>query len=187
MTRKPTPEERRRYEVLSRMLTDRQTEIHNKLRSLREALPAELAQVRDAEEQSMEEFVLGMDFALLSMESETLRKIDEALARLEEGTYGVCGECDEPIAEARLQALPFAGLCRNCQEHREDEDAARHARPSRFFEDAPPVSPRERRGGGGSEKASSWGHRGSTRTADVVPEVSHTMRGPRPARTSRER
>lgn len=148
MTRKPTHEERRRFEVLSRMLTDRHAEIRNKLRSLREALPAELAQVRDAEEQSMEEFVVGMDFAILAMEAETLRKIDEALVRLEEGTYGVCGTCDDSIAEPRLQALPFASLCRDCQEQHEDEVAARHARPSRFFEDAPPVSPRERRGSG---------------------------------------
>jgi hypothetical protein len=53
------------------MLMDRQAEIRTKLRSLREVLPAEVAQVRDAEEQSMEEFVLGMDFALMEMESET--------------------------------------------------------------------------------------------------------------------
>jgi DnaK suppressor protein len=145
MTRKPSQEDRRRYEVLSRMLTDRQSEIRNKLRSLRQALPAELAQVRDAEEQSMEEFVLGMDFALMEMESQTLRKIDDALLRLEEGSYGVCAECDEAISEARLRALPFAGLCRDCQAQHEDEVAQRNARPSRFFEDGPPPAPRERR------------------------------------------
>ncbi len=144
MTRKPRQHDRR-FDVLSRMLTDRQTDIRNKLRSLREALPAELSQVRDAEEQSMEEFVLGMDFALMEMESETLRKIDDALARVEEGTYGACAQCAGAISEARLQALPFASLCRDCQERHEEEIAVRSARPSRFFEDAPPAAPRERR------------------------------------------
>ena len=65
MTKTRNSEDRKRYEVLNRMLTDRQAEIRTKLRSLREVLPAEVAQVRDAEEQSMEEFVLGMDFALM--------------------------------------------------------------------------------------------------------------------------
>ncbi len=144
MNRKQTTEDRR-FEVLSQMLTDRQAEIRNKLRSLREVLPSAVTQVKDAEEQSMEEFVLGMDFALMEMESETLRKIDEALVRLQEGSYGVCTDCDEAISEARLKALPFASLCRDCQEQAEDAQAERNARPSRFFEDGPPSSPRERR------------------------------------------
>ena len=109
------------------MLVDRQAEIRTKLRSLREVLPAEVAQVKDAEEQSMEDFVLGMDFALMEMESETLRKIDEAIQRLEDGTYGICSECDETISEARLKALPFATVCRDCQAQRED-DAGRAQR-----------------------------------------------------------
>src|SRR5690348_2900769 len=69
--RKVTVADRKRYEVLSQMLRDRQAEIKNKLRSLREVLPTESTQVKDAEEQSMEDFVLGMDFALMEMESET--------------------------------------------------------------------------------------------------------------------
>jgi DnaK suppressor protein len=137
-------EDRSRYEVLSRMLTDRQAEIRNKRRSLREALPAELAQVKDVEEQSMEDFVLGMDFALMEMESLTLRKIDDALLRLQEGRYGVCVECDEAISAARLQALPFADLCRTCQEQVEESRAISSARGSRFFEDGPTPAPAER-------------------------------------------
>lgn len=145
MARHRTAEDRKRYEVLSRMLKDRQAEIRSKLRSLREVLPSEVAQVKDEEEQSMEAFVVGMDFAIMEMESGTLRKIDEALFRLQEGTYGVCSRCDEPISEARLAALPFASLCRDCQANEEEELALRNARPSRFFEDGPPAEPRERR------------------------------------------
>jgi DnaK suppressor protein len=67
----------------------------------------------------MEDFVLGMDFALMEMESATLKKIDEALHRLEEGTYGFCFECGEEISEKRLRALPFAVRCKDCEEARE--------------------------------------------------------------------
>jgi DnaK suppressor protein len=125
MNRKRTSEERRRHEMLERMLRDRQAEIANRLRSLREVMPAKDVDVKDAEEQSMEDFVRDMDVTLIVMESETLRRIDEALQRLAEGSYGVCADCEDPIAEARLQALPFATLCRNCQEREEDETGAR--------------------------------------------------------------
>lgn len=177
MTRKISQEERRRFEVLTRMLRDRQSEIRGKLRSLREALPSEMSQVKDAEEQSMEEFVVGMDFALMEMETETLRKIDEALVRLEVGTYGVCAECDEGISEARLRAVPFASLCRDCQQRHEDEaqDVVRNAHAARLFEEAPPASG-GRRGGGKATRG--WG--------SGVPEPpSGSMRTPRPASTSR--
>jgi DnaK suppressor protein len=53
------------------------------------------------------------------MKAETLNKINEALARLEDGRYGLCFECGEEIAEARLRALPFAVRCKDCEEARE--------------------------------------------------------------------
>ena len=195
MNRKHTTEQDRRFEVLSQMLTERQAEIRNKLRSLREVLPAAVTQVKDDEERSMEDFVLGMDFALMEMESETLRKIDDALLRLDEGSYGVCSECDESISEMRLKALPFASLCRDCQEQAEESDAARHARPSRFFEDAPPTSPRERRGS--SEKTRSWDAPRRAEAPVAVPAppapavhaetAARSMRAVKPSKASRAR
>ena len=110
---------RERHEMLKSMLEDRRREIHEKLRSLRESLPAELSDVKDPEDQSVADFVQDIDFALMQMKSETLAKIDEALRRLERGSYGACAECAEPISEARLKALPFADLCRACQEESE--------------------------------------------------------------------
>ena len=144
MMRKVTVGERKRYEVLSRILRDREAEIKNKLRLLREVLPTESTQVKDAEEQSMEDFVLGMDFALMEMESETLKKIDEALRRLEEGSYGDCTECGQKIAEARLKALPFANTCRECQEHREELAEAERPHRRSVFEEEPAPVPRGR-------------------------------------------
>jgi len=84
-------------------------------------------EVRDAEEQSVHDFAQDMDFALMQMKADTLGKIDEAIQRLEKGTYGTCAECQGEIAEARLKALPFATLCRDCQETAETESGA--ARP----------------------------------------------------------
>ena len=160
MTRKQTSAaDRKRYEVLKQMLRDRQAEIHAKLRSLRQVLPSELAEVKDAEEQSMEDFVRGMDFALMEMQSETLQKIDDALLRLQAGTYGVCAECEGKIAEPRLRALPFATLCRECQEH--EEESARASQPRIQFEADPAARGRGRRSVQENEKPrlGPWGVR----------------------------
>jgi DnaK suppressor protein len=119
-----------RYQVLKTMLEDRRREIQDKLRSLRDTLPVEAATVKDAEEQSVDDFVQEMDFAIMEMKAESLGKIDEAIRRLEAGAYGVCAECGGEIAEARLKALPFATLCVACQEQEENREAElREPRP----------------------------------------------------------
>jgi len=55
----------------------------------------------------------------LSSHGETLRKIDEALRKLNEDTYGTCEDCGEKIDEERLKILPFAIYCIDCQERKE--------------------------------------------------------------------
>lgn len=50
---------------------------------------------------------------------EDLQKIDEALRKLEEGTYGICEDCGEEISEQRLKILPYAIYCIDCKEKRE--------------------------------------------------------------------
>jgi DnaK suppressor protein len=61
------------------------------------------------------EFSLG----LASNEREMVHELDEALNRMEEGTYGVCESCKSSIAKARLKAVPYARLCVKCQQLKE--------------------------------------------------------------------
>jgi RNA polymerase-binding transcription factor len=126
--RQTTTRDQERKAVLRQMLEERRSEIHEKLRSLRETLPAEVVEVRDPEERSVADFVQEVDFALMEMKSATLAKIDEALHRLENGVYGACAECGQEISEARLTAVPFATLCRDCQERQESEESEERAR-----------------------------------------------------------
>jgi DnaK suppressor protein len=51
-----------------------------------------------------------------NLEKSLLREVEEALARVKEGSYGICQECEEPISPKRLQALPWAKFCVRCQE-----------------------------------------------------------------------
>jgi DnaK suppressor protein len=112
-----------RYETLRTMLEERRKEIVDKLRNIRETMPDQRLDVQDAEEQAVTDFAKDMEFALVQMKAETLSQIDEALRRLEAGTYGKCAECGREIPEARLKALPFAVLCREDQEREESREA----------------------------------------------------------------
>ena len=53
---------------------------------------------------------------LRETDSKLLRAIDEALGRIERKTYGVCQACGRPISTARLDAVPWSRLCRECKE-----------------------------------------------------------------------
>ncbi|MHC4940331.1 MAG: TraR/DksA family transcriptional regulator [Planctomycetota bacterium] len=57
---------------------------------------------------------LGVDIAAGQAESEILAATEEALLRIERGTYGICAECGKPIAEQRLEAIPYTTVCIDC-------------------------------------------------------------------------
>ena len=111
-----------RYNELRKMLEDRRRELMNavqgKIRDARAEGHKE-REVLDQGESSEVDIQEDIEFALIQMKAETLNKIDAALRRLEEGTYGDCFECGEEIAQARLRALPFAVRCKDCEEARE--------------------------------------------------------------------
>src|SRR2546429_4313350 len=116
---------RSRYSELKQMLTERrrelQAEVQGKMRGVREegTWGGKLNEVLDAVESSEADIQEDIEFALIQMKSETLNKINDALARLEHGNYGNCFDCGEEIAEKRLRALPFAVRCKDCEEARE--------------------------------------------------------------------
>jgi len=58
------------------------------------------------------------DVALLAIEQEQLEQVEAALARVEDGTYGICLDCGEPIPSERLEILPYATTCVRCQSRR---------------------------------------------------------------------
>jgi DnaK suppressor protein len=113
-----------RYSELKRILEERRreimSEVHEKIRDVRtEAANSPTHGVLDAAETSEADIQDDIEFALIQMKAETLNKIEVALRRLEEGTFGYCFECGEEISERRLRALPFAVRCKDCEEARE--------------------------------------------------------------------
>jgi len=115
---------RQRYVELKRILEERRREIlaqvQEKMRDVRaDGGAADGKGVLDAAETSEADIQDDIEFALIQMKSETLHRIEEALARLESGQFGDCFECGDEISERRLRALPFAVRCKDCEEARE--------------------------------------------------------------------
>ena len=116
--------ERDRYDELKRILVDRRqvlwNEVHGGLRGVRAEI-SERAHGGDFGEVAATDMQDDIQFALLEMKAETLNKVNEALARLEDGRYGFCHQCGDEISEARLRALPFAVRCKPCESAREGD------------------------------------------------------------------
>ena len=132
-----------RYNELKKMLEDRRRELMNEVQGKIRDVRAEGNKERDVLDQgesSEVDIQEDIEFALIQMKAETLNRINEALRRLEEGTYGNCFECGEEIAQARLRALPFAGRCKDCEEaketaeQRERQQAQRRGSSALFYD-----------------------------------------------------
>jgi DnaK suppressor protein len=123
-----------RYNELKKMLEERRrellSEVQGRIRDVR-LDGSKDRDVLDQGESSEVDIQEDIEFALIQMKSETLTKIDAALRRLEDGTYGDCFECGEQISEARLRALPFAVRCKDCEEARETAEQRERAQARR--------------------------------------------------------
>ncbi len=95
--------------------------------ALRQALAGDLSLLKELREQTSGDVV---DFALDSaqdeissqlaeVESRELAQIENALESMRQGTYGICDGCSKPVPLARLQALPYATTCIDCQREAE--------------------------------------------------------------------
>ena len=65
-----------------------------------------------------------INFILSDRERGKLQSIEEALARIDDGSYGICDSCEAEIAPGRLEAMPFTRLCVSCQGELEREAKA---------------------------------------------------------------
>ena len=66
-------------------------------------------------DQSSQENDVHVRLALKQTDAKLLRAIDEAIHRIEQGTYGICMECENEIAPARLDAVPWTRVCIDCK------------------------------------------------------------------------
>lgn len=76
---------------------------------------------QDNGEASMLDALADEGLAVADVRREELTRIEEAERKLEEGTYGICQECGEPIGIPRLRIMPYATYCVRCQSEQEEK------------------------------------------------------------------
>ncbi len=91
----------------------------------------EICIVRSSDEMERIQLAGEREFAVRSMERESrnLTQVGAALERMEDGEFGICIECEEPISPKRLAAVPWAPYCLQCQEMHDRREAADSREP----------------------------------------------------------
>jgi DnaK suppressor protein len=107
---------------------DSSDKVKKRLQAKREELLHDLMKNREVSDETVDESAQDMAdratsaytkefaYSLSENDRKTLLLIDEALGRLEDGTYGTCVHCGNPVQEKRLEAVPWARHCLDCQE-----------------------------------------------------------------------
>jgi DnaK suppressor protein len=78
--------------------------------------------IKDVVDAASDELDKAFVMRIRDRELKLIKKIDEALKRIEEGSYGICEECGCDIEEKRLNARPVATLCIACKEEQEEQE-----------------------------------------------------------------
>ena len=97
----------------------RDTVLANAKKTLNEDMTLDVDDLPDEMDLASSEYLQSFQFRLRGREKIFLKKIDYALAKIEEGTFGMCESCDEPISIKRLEARPETTLCIRCKEDQE--------------------------------------------------------------------
>lgn len=119
-----TVSKKARQEKLKKVLVDKKRKMWNELREeifnkLGKEYHKQFDSPQDLEEQSLIDLIEDTGIAVADMRREELTKMDEAITKLEDGTYGVCESCESEIDENRLKVVPLTTCCVKCQSKKE--------------------------------------------------------------------
>jgi DnaK suppressor protein len=113
-----------RYERLKKILLDNKRKMWIDLRqeyfeTLGKEYRDQFDNPQDMEDLSLIDLIEDTGLAVADIRRGELTQMDEALDRLEDGTYGLCADCGQEIDGQRLKVMPFAVYCVSCQREKE--------------------------------------------------------------------
>lgn len=97
----------------------RATLVRNAAATMAEDMALDASDLPDEMDLASSEYIQSFTFRLRGREKTFIEKIDRALKKIEDDSFGVCESCDEPIAVKRLEARPETTLCIKCKEEQE--------------------------------------------------------------------
>lgn len=110
-----------KVEGFKKLLLTRRDEVQKQISKTTHEYVEKDEMLADAVDQAAAETDLNMAMQMKNRDREIIVQIDEALRRLEAGSFGECESCGEDIAEARIKAFPFTTLCIDCKSQQESE------------------------------------------------------------------
>ncbi len=110
-------------EEIKAMLLERKRELEQDLPNVYKERVSD-DQVQDTADQALTSSLEGIKIALHDNELDEYQMVLRALQMIDNGTYGICSECDEPISKRRLELFPNATRCLVCQEAYEEGPSA---------------------------------------------------------------
>jgi len=100
-------------------------------KSLADSIPAGSEPRGDPVDMAADEASATVQMRLKQTDSKLLRAIEDALTRIRQERFGTCEECGRPISKARLEAVPWARLCKDCKERQHSRTWYGPGHPSR--------------------------------------------------------
>lgn len=104
--------------------TKRRAVLENAKKTLTDHMVLDPSDLPDEMDLASSEYLQSFEFRLRGREKSHLAKLELALRKIDEGDFGICIECGEPIAKKRLEARPETQLCIKCKEDQERDEKA---------------------------------------------------------------
>lgn len=109
-------------EKFKKHLSEKKEEILNEAGKTLSEMTDQNANIPDPNDRATVESGRSFELRIRDRERKLLSKIEEALQRIDDGEYGMCEDCGEPIGEKRLEARPVTTLCIDCKTIQENEE-----------------------------------------------------------------
>ena len=117
------PLNKKELKLFRDMIDEKRRQVIDRARkTLTEDRTRDVNDLADEMDLAASESLQSFEFRLRGREKSLLGKLDLAIRKIDEGTFGMCEICDEPIGRKRLEARPETGLCIKCKEDQEREE-----------------------------------------------------------------
>jgi DnaK suppressor protein len=114
---------KRELEKFKKLLTDEKNRIlQNAIRMADRNVTIDTDDVPDIVDLATSDLNLNLNVEIRERERQLVSKIDYALSKIDDGSFGICDECGEAIAPGRLEARPVTTLCIKCKEEQEEQE-----------------------------------------------------------------
>lgn len=119
------PLSKRDQEKFRKLLEEKRAGVlENAKKTLTDSMVLDPSDLPDEMDLASSEYLQSFEFRLRGREKVHLAKLDLALRKIDDGSFGVCTQCEEPINKKRLDARPETQLCIRCKEEQEQTEKA---------------------------------------------------------------